>query len=213
MKNYIMGFVIICALVLSGCSFGKSVEKQLSDTLSKMYNAEEVYRDRQAGLSELEKSEQELFISAMELTQEETKELKEKVSKLEEMLNERLSEVKEEEASMKKAKELTKSLDEAISKVDDIHKKEVEALKNAVANRYELHATFIAEYKKLASIQTDLYEMLTNEETNMPELTSKVDEVNTQNEIVQSAVHIFNESTETVNRLKEDMFTSFKKDK
>ena len=48
-----------------------------------MNNAEKEYRDTQAELSKLEKSEQELFKNMMKLTQEQKEELEVKVAELE----------------------------------------------------------------------------------------------------------------------------------
>ncbi len=50
-----------------------------------------MYRDAQAELTELEKSEQELFNETMELTQEQQDELEIKVTELEELLGQRLA--------------------------------------------------------------------------------------------------------------------------
>ena len=105
MKKYIMGFVISGALILSGCSVGESVEKQLSEVLSEMYTAEQEYRNVQSEVSKLEKSEQELFTNVMKLTQGQKEELEVKVSELNALLEERVSYIDEEEASMKKANE------------------------------------------------------------------------------------------------------------
>ena len=52
--------------------------------MTEMNNAEKEYREAQAELTELEKSEQQLFNETMELTQEQQEELTIKVAELEE---------------------------------------------------------------------------------------------------------------------------------
>lgn len=207
-----MGFVISAALILTGCSVGESVEKQLSDVLSGMYTAEQEYRDVQAEVSKLEKSEQELFTNVMKLTQGDKEELEVKVSELNALLDERVSYIDEEEASMKKANKFAESLDEIIIEADDDNYSKISELKKAVSERYELHSTFIAEYKKLVDFQKNLYAMLIDEATELPKLKDKVEEVNAQNQAVQLAINAFNESTGIVNGLKDDLFTSLEED-
>ena len=77
--------------------------------------------------------------------------------------------------------------------------------------RYDLHSTFIDEYKKLADIQKEFYGMLSDEDIQLEDLKKKVEEVNGQNAIVQTAISEFNEATKEVNSLKEEVFSSLEK--
>ena len=72
--------------------------------MTEMNSAEKVYQDAQGELTELEKSEQELFNETMELTQGQLGELKIKVTELEKLLGQRLALIEEEEESISKAK-------------------------------------------------------------------------------------------------------------
>lgn len=181
--------------------------------MTEMNSAEEDYRDAQVELTELEKSEQNLFKETMELTKEQRDELTTKVTELEELLGQRLTHLEEEEKSISKAKKSVDELDAIIEQADEKDKKSIEVLKTAVANRYELHSAFVAEYKKLITHQKELYGMLVAEETGLMGLKDKVGEVNAQNELVQSAVTSFNDATAKVNVLKDDVFTSLQKEK
>ena len=208
MKKYLMAFVFSGALLLSGCSYGESVEKQLSDILSEMYTAEQDYRDAQSELSKLEKEEQELFTNAMNLTQDQTEELEVIVVELKELRNKRISHINDEEASMKKANEFSGSLDSVLETIDEENKTEVNDLKKAVSDRYAFHSTFVTDYKKLLKLQEDLYVMLIDQTIEFPEIKAKVEEVNAQNVTVKSAIGEFNKSTGMVNSLKEGLFAS-----
>jgi chromosome segregation ATPase len=212
MKKKIIGFVLAGALVLSGCSIDSTIEKQLSNAITEMNSAEKEYRDAQAKLTELEKSEQNLFNETMELTKEQRDELAIKVTELEEMLGQRLTHLEVEEKSIGKAKESVDELDAIIEQADEDDKKGIKILKTAVTNRYELHSAFVAEYKKLITYQKELYGMLVAEETGLVGLKDKVGEVNAQNKLVQLAVTSFNDATAKVNVLKDDVFTRLQKE-
>ena len=180
----------------------------MTEDETKMNNAEQVYQDAQGELAELEKSEQELFNQAMELTQQQLGELEIKVAELEALLGQRLTHIEGEEKSISKASKSVDELDAIIEQVDGNVGKGLEELKRAVTNRYELHSAFVVEYKKLSSLQKELYGMLIAKEVELKGLKDKVGEVNEQNELVQLAVNSFNDATVKVNVLKEDVFSS-----
>jgi len=211
-RKSITGLILAVTLVLSGCNSDSSVEKQLSATITKMNNAERVYQDVQGELTELESSEQELFNQTMELSQQQLGELKVKVAELEELLGQRQNRIEEEEKSLSKASKSTDELDAIIEQADGNVGKGIEKLKRAVTNRYELHSAFVVEYKKLTSLQRELYGMLIAEEVELNGLKDKVGEVNEQNELVQLAVIAFNDATVNVNVLKEDIFSVLQKE-
>ena len=210
MRNYIVGFGLIATLLLSGCSFGSSVEEELSNLLSDLNKAEEQYRGAQEELNDLEKSEQALFNDMMKLTQEQHDELETKVIEVEESLEKRLALIEEEEESMKKAVESVGSFDKIVKKAEDETKSEIEKLKVAMNDRYDFHSVFIDEYKKLTELQRELYALLDAEETELPKLQELVDEVNEQNEVVIASITSFNDATATVNEIKEDIFSQLK---
>jgi chromosome segregation ATPase len=207
-----MGFVLAVTLVLSGCNSDSTIEKQLSITMTEMNNAEKVYRDAQGELTELEKLEQELFNETMELTQQQLDELKIKVTELEELLGQRLAHIEGEEKSISKARKSADKLDAIIEQADTNAKKSIEQLKIAVTSRYELHSAFVVEYKKLASLQKELYGMLISEETELMALKDIVGEVNTQKDVVRLAVTSFNDATVKVNVLIDDTIADLKKE-
>lgn len=213
MKKSIVGLVLAVSLVLSGCNFESSIEKQLSNAMTEMNSAEKEYRNAQTELTELEKSEQKLFNETMELTKEQRDELETKVTELEGSLEQRLTHLEEEEESISRARDSADELDAIIKQADENDKKGIETLKTATTNRYELHAVFVAEYKKLIAEQKELYEMLVSEETGLTDLKNKVSEVNAQNELVQSAITAYNDATAKMNVLKDDVFTSLQKEK
>lgn len=212
MKTKIIGLLAVSMLALSGCSIGASTEKQLSDTLAKMNDSESPYIATQSKLTELEKNEQKTFTETMELTKEDVDQLSTKVDELKKLNEERLANLEEEEAAMNEAKAFIDDLDSIKDKASDSEKKSIEELREAVSERYDLHAAFINEYKKLTSIQKEFYDMLPKEDVELDELKQKVEEVNDQNAIVKEAITKFNDATKKVNSVKESVFKSLEKE-
>jgi len=214
MKNFVIGTVLSTSLLLSACSIGTSAEQQLSDSLTKVYDEEQGYRDAQAKLAELEKKEQLTFNQTMELTQNQKEEVSVKVEELKSSLAKRLTLLKEENDSIKNAQESLSTLDKIVDEAkDDQIKSSVSDLQGALDARYEAHDQVSAEYQKLTDLQSSLYEMLTNEETQQAELQEQVVKVNEQNEIVQSAINAFNDATKQLNEKKESVYDSLQEEK
>lgn len=206
MKEYLAGFILITSLFLTGCSFGSSFDSQLSKVLADVNSDEKAYRDAQKNLSKVEKSEQQLFFETTKLTQEDKVELESNVAELNEMLAERLELLSEEESSINEAKSTFSALDGIIEKAEADEVKNTDAFKKAMGERYENHYTVVVEYKKLTTVQKELYDMLVDEQTSLADLETKVGEVNDQNETVKLVVNTFNESTEVVNSLQDKLF-------
>ncbi|WP_342541864.1 YkyA family protein [Paenisporosarcina sp. FSL H8-0542] len=214
MKKIVIGTVLSTSLLLSACSIGTSVEQQLSDSLTKIYEEEQGYRDAQAKLAELEKKEQLTFNQTMELTQEQKEKVGAKVEEMKLSLTERLTLLKEENDSIKGAQESLSSLDKIVEEAkEDQIKSSVSELQATMDARYEAHDVVSDEYQKLTDLQSDLYEMLANEETQQEELQEHVTKVNVQNELVQSAINAFNDATKKINEQKESVYDSLQEEK
>ncbi len=203
MKKMIMNTVLSTTLLLSACSLGTSTQEQLSDSLTKLYEEEQGYREAQEKMGELEKKEQITFNSTMELTQEQKDEVTLKVKELKDSLSERLSLLNQEVESIHNAQASLISLDELIEDTkEEKIKTSLNNLSNALENRYAAHQVVSDEYRKITVLQEDLYNMLADEKTEQNELEEQVQRVNEQNEIVQSAIDAFNEATKNVNKTK-----------
>nr|WP_225941860.1 YkyA family protein [Sporosarcina limicola] len=194
--------------MLFGCSSSSSIEKQLLDVMTKMNTAEKEYRNVQSALTELEKKEQQLFNKTMKITQEQQKDLKTKVTALEKLLDQRLGYLKKEDVAMAKAKEFASDFDAIIDNAAENHKHSIEELQLVIDERYELHSIVMSDYQKLASLQKELYELLIAEGTELKQLNIKLAEVNSQNEIVQASITVYNGMTEKVNVLKDTIFAN-----
>lgn len=199
-------------LLLSGCSLGTSTEKQLSDVMTTMNKSETDYKSAQKELTKLEKSEQKLFFDTMELTQEQMTDLQDNVAEMKKSLAKRKELVASEESAISKASKSSAELENVQKQSNEKDKKNIANLEKSISKRYENHTAFTLEYRALLKLQEELYEMLNKEESNLTNLKSKVKEVNKQNEVVQLAIAEFNESTVKVNKIKDDVFKSFKEE-
>lgn len=213
MKKLVLGWMMGTLILLAGCSFDSSVEKMLSDTLSEMNDTEQEYQAAQAELTEIEKTEQQLFNETMKLSREHADELQANVTQLEEQHSKRLEILDTETKAMKKASSLTAHFDAILDKAEDPEKKELNKLRQALSDRYERHDEFLSSYTELAASQIELYSMLTEEETDYKKLEEQVHFVNALNEKVQSNVEAFNEATHKVNELKETVTERLQQDK
>ncbi len=212
MNKMMIGLIAAGVLTLSGCSMGASIEKQLSDTLIKMNDSEAEYEKNQTTLSDLEKTEQKLFGETMELTKEDVDELSKNVQELTTSTQDRLKHLESEEASMDEAKKYINQLNKTADDAGEEIKEKILELSTAATERYDLHASFTEQYRKLTSIQQEFYELLEKKDVELATLQSKADEINEQNTVVQSTIEQFNAKTKEVNNLKDALFSSLEAD-
>ncbi|QBP41603.1 YkyA family protein [Paenisporosarcina antarctica] len=207
MKKIVIGTFLSTSIILSACSIGVTTEEKLSETLATIYEEEQGYRDAQQQLTVLEKKEQSTFNSSMELTQEQQEEVSIKVEELKSSLMERLTLLNEENESIESALASISSFD---SLIDEVKEEEIKTtlidLKSLIETRYQAHDVVSKEYQKLTDLQTVLYDMLVDEETEQAQLQEQVLKVNEQNDIVQSSINEFNEATIELNELKVSIY-------
>jgi len=209
MRKYVIGAVLSTSILLSGCSIGTSTQEHLTDNLAIVYEEEQGYRDAQERIAELEKKEQSTFNEVMELTQEDKEAVASKVTELKTSLTERLALLEKENESIQGALSSLSSFDKLIEDAKEDEKKTLVSLKQSMEARYEAYEVVYDEYQKLSTLQTELYDMLPNEKTEQVQLQEQVVSVNNQNELVQSAINAFNETTKEVNETKTTVFDTF----
>jgi len=207
MKKIVIGTILSTSLWLSACSLGTSAQDQLTNNLTKVYEEEQGYRDAQKEMPELEKKEQSTFNAVMEMTQEQKEEVAAKATELNASVQDRLELLEKENESIQAAFSSMSSFDGLIedTKEKDV-KKSLTSLKDSMEERYEAHEVVYDEYQNLTSLQTELYNMLPEEETEQAHLQEQVAKVNAQNELVQSAIDAFNEATKKVNETKKSVY-------
>ena len=204
-------FVLIFSsiLLLAGCNFGESTEEKLSNILTEIYDLEADYRDVQKELAETESKEQANFQKMMELTKDQKEELTTMVEDTATLLEARLSLVEKEAASINSTSDEIKKIDTLISETKDAQEKEsLKQMETSLEERITAYEEVTTNYNELAALQEDLYNMLVDESADITALQAQVKEVNKHNEVVQQSVQKFNEATEGVNEVKEEVLTS-----
>ena len=196
-------------LLLSACSLGETTGEKLSNILTEIYELESDYREVQPKLSEMELEEQANFQSMMELTKDQTDKLTTQVESTAKLLEERLVLVEKEKASILKASDKVSGIEALIKETkEETEKENLKLVEEAFKNRYDSYNNLTKQYTSLANLQDELYKMLIAESAEVSSIQEQVVEVNKQNEVVQKEVQTFNDLTEQLNEVKEEVFTS-----
>ncbi|WP_419961487.1 YkyA family protein [Psychrobacillus sp. BM2] len=210
-RKYILIFSSI--LLLAGCNFGESTEQKLSNILSEIYDQEADYRDVQEELAETESKEQANFQQMMELTKDQKEELATMVEDTATLLDTRLALVEKEAASLNSTSDGIKQISTLISETKEPSKKEnLKQIETALKERITAYEDVTINYNELATMQQDLYNMLVDDSADVTAIQEQVQEVNKHNELVKQSVQKFNDATERVNQVKEEVLTSLQKD-
>ncbi|MEK3978239.1 YkyA family protein [Psychrobacillus sp. FSL K6-2836] len=210
-SKYILIFSSI--LLLAGCNFGESTEQKLSNILTEIYDLEADYRDVQEELAETESKEQANFQQMMELTKDQKEELTTMVEDTATLLENRLALVEKEAASLNSTSDGIKQISTLITDTKDATEKEsLKKMETSLKERITTYEEVTNNYNELATMQQDLYNMLIDESADVTAIQEQVQEVNMHNELVQQSVQKFNDATNRVNEVKEEVLTSLQKD-
>lgn len=85
-------------------------------------------------------------------------------------------------------------------------------METSLKERITTYEEVTNNYNELATMQQDLYNMLIDESADVTAIQEQVQEVNMHNELVQQSVQKFNDATNRVNEVKEEVLTSLQKD-
>ena len=205
--------MISSILLLTGCNFGESTEEKLSNVLTEIYDLEADYRDVQKELAETEAKEQANFQQMMELTKDQKEELTKMVQDTETLLDARLALVEKEAASLKATSTGIEKLTTLISETKEASDKEsLKKMEATLKERVVAYEDVTNNYNELATLQQDLYNMLVDDAADINLVQEQVQEVNKRNELVKQSVQKFNEATQRVNEVKEEVLASLQKD-
>lgn len=193
----------LSVFLLTGCTFGDSAEQQISGVLQSMHDAEEPYRSVQGDLNKAEKKEAQLFEEILGLTQEQQEELQQKVTELQELTAARKEYVATERESLEEALTLS---DFSTLELSDEEKTLADQIDAAYDGRYESYEGVYTSYEELIRLQDTLYAEMLVEDVSIEKVRELIQQVNAQNEVVQSAVATMNEMTEQFNSTTSEVF-------
>lgn len=211
MRKKLLAIAALSIALLTGCSDNQTIEDKVISVLGEMAEIEKDFETFQGELTEIEQTEQQIFLETMTLTQNQTTKIKENVEKLTETLEERVLKIDAEAETMQKANALVADLSK-LEEATELEKEAVEKVKEATNHRYQLHHVFVENYAQFTNLQRILYEMIVEVPIDAAKLDEQVEAVNKQNQLVIQAVKDFNEATIVLNETRDEVFTQLKKE-
>lgn len=205
MKKW-LSVTTLSVLVLSGCTFGDSAAQQVSGVLQSMHDAEEPYRSVQSDMNKAEKKEVQLFEEILGLTQEQQDELQQKVTELQGLTENRKEYLATERESLEQGQVES---DFSALELTDEEKVLVDQVDEAYDARYDSYEQVYTAYEELIRLQDTLYKEMLVEDVSIETVRELIQQVNTQNEVVQKAVDVMNVKTEEFNTLTSEAFETF----
>lgn len=212
MRKKLLAIAALSIALLTGCSDNQTIEDKVISVLGEMAEIEKDFETFQGELTEIEQTEQQIFLETMTLTQNQTTKIKENVEKLTETLEERVLKIDAEAETMQKANALVADLSKLEEEATELEKEAVEKVKEATNHRYQLHHVFVENYAQFTNLQRILYEMIVEVPIDAAKLDEQVEAVNKQNQLVTQAVKDFNEATIVLNETRDEVFTQLKKE-
>lgn len=212
MRKKLLAIAALSIALLTGCSDNQTIEDKVISVLGEMAEIEKDFETFQGELTEIEQTEQQIFLETMTLTQNQTTKIKENVEKLTETLEERVLKIDAEAETMQKANALVADLSKLEEEATELEKEAVEKVKEATNHRYQLHHVFVENYAQFTNLQRILYKMIVEVPIDAAKLDEQVEAVNKQNQLVTQAVKDFNEATIVLNETRDEVFTQLKKE-
>lgn len=205
MKKW-LSVTTLSVLVLSGCTFDDTAAQQVSGVLQSMHEAEEPYRSVQSDMNKAEKKEVQLFEEILGLTQEQQDELQQKVTELQELTENRKEYLATERESLEQGQVAS---DFSTLELTDEEKVLVDQVDQAYDARYDSYEQVYTAYEELIRLQDTLYKEMLVEDVSIETVRDLIQQVNSQNEVVQQAVDMMNVKTEEFNTLTSEAFETF----
>lgn len=197
-------------LLLTGCTFGQSVEDQVATVINDMNEAEKGYVEAQTKLFSLEEAEQITFEQTVNLSRVEKDQVQQQVENLISSIEKRIDTFEEEKEAMNEAKSHLSKMKTLVKGNDTSVKESLQLLQQVLADRYKTHDDIALHYEQLINEQRILYEALSDETIDLVQLEVMIHEVNTLREKVDESIHRFNDKTKEVNKVKQNFFDSVK---
>ncbi|HLR91690.1 MAG TPA: YkyA family protein [Atopostipes sp.] len=209
MKRFISTLVFVTVIALLGaCSNQYNAAEDMHPHLERSVELEEVFKNAQAELVELERKENELYSEMIEINMNELEEVQTIADEAIAVAEQRDKLLDQEMESIKAAKEEFDLIDEFIEDLNEESQETANQMVEMMNNRYEAFENLFASYKKSIEEDLKLYNLLKDESLDQDTLNNQVDRVNETYESVVDFQNQFNEFTEEFNRLKKEFYES-----
>ncbi len=191
------------SLVLSGC-FNKStpVEK-IYDVLEKVVSTENVFKEQQEPLVELEKQEKEIYDKIISLGMKEFDEINRLSDQAIAIVDKRKDHMnKEQESIAASQKEFKKALP-LINEIEEAALKEkAQTLYDTMTERYKIHDELYQQYLEGVKLDKELYLMFKKEDLQLEQLDAQITKINEIYAKILKENEEFNKKTKEYNEAK-----------
>ncbi|WP_232426290.1 YkyA family protein [Cytobacillus praedii] len=173
-------FVIIMGIfLLSGC-FNKSTPvDKIYDVLEKVVSTEDVFKDQQEPLIELEKQEKEIYDKIISLGMKEVNEINRLSDQAIAIVDKRKDHMnKEQESIADSQKEFNKTLP-LINEIEETAlKAKAQKLYDSMTERYKIHDELYKHYLEGVKLDRELYLMFKKEDLQLEQLDAQITKIN-----------------------------------
>ncbi|MED4452704.1 YkyA family protein [Metabacillus fastidiosus] len=189
-------------IMLTGC-FGPSPEEKIFDILEKSADKEEIFKEQQQPLADLEQKESKLYDEIVSLGMEEHDKIVSKSKEALKLVGEREERLAKEHESMKASKEESGNLKTEIAAIEEDNvKKSAEKVRDVVEKRYASYEKIYKDYEKAITYDKELYTMLQKKDLKIEDLEAQINKNNEIYKQILTGNDEFNKLTEEYNDLK-----------
>lgn len=200
-KKVLMAGILLVG-VLSGCSV-KNPEKQLYTTFENTTSKEKLLVNNKKKLESLETKNQELYSQILKDGKANNELVTGKIDQAMANIDEREKIINKEKDLLENEQKKVQSHQSYIDKIKDGKlKKQANKVKDSYEKRYQSFIKIKKNYINLLKEEKQLFEKLKIKETNLKEITEKVNAVNKLNSEIQKEKENFNTITQEYNAAK-----------
>lgn len=198
---FLSAFIIISAL--QACNKAPSPEEKIYTALEKVVTLEDIFKEQQEPLIQLEKQEKELYDKIISLGIKEFDQIVKLSEEAMLIINEREEKINKEKDSIANSNEQFQTVLPIINELEDASlKDEAEDLYKMMENRYKAYDELFNHYKAAIEYDKELYKMFQNKDLTLDELEIQIEKINQTYEKIMKANDVFNQYTNDYNKAK-----------
>lgn len=194
--------LILMSFVMSGC-INKEPEQKMYDALEKVVAAEQVFKEQQDPLVQIEQQEKKIYDEIISLSMKEFDKIKKLSNEAIDLVEQRREHMEKERESIEQSKQEFEKTEDIINSFDDSTlKKTAEDLYGIMIERYDVHDELYTNYMASIELDKELYELFKQEDVTIEQLEAQIAKINDSYEKVLNDNEQFNVKTEEYNEAK-----------
>lgn len=194
--------LILMSFVMSGC-INKEPEQKMYDALEKVVAAEQVFKEQQDPLVQIEQQEKKIYDEIISLSMKEFDKIKKLSNDAIDLVEQRKAHMEKERESIEQSKQEFEKTEDIINSFDDSTlKKTAEDLYGIMIERYDVHDELYTNYIASIELDKELYELFKQEDVTIEQLEAQIAKINDSYEKVLNDNEQFNVKTEEYNEAK-----------